>query len=318
MNAPLVSIVTLNWNSLSHTLEVLESLRGISYPNLEIIVVDNGSTNDEATLIEQKYPEALVIRNERNEGFCGGNNIGTRRSRGDYVLLLNNDTIVEPGFLEPMVEALESDSGAGIASPKILFYHSEGMIQYAGSTAINPLTVRGASIGYGEIDRGQHDMPRETALPHGAAMLMRRALLEKIGLLWETFFVYYEEYDFAERAKRHGYTTRFVPESVILHKESASIGKASPFKMYQMTRNRLLFLRRNTSGFRFLIGAGFYTLFALPKTLLKTLFAGDFVLTRAAVHGAVWHLTNLRLPGEDQLDTDQRSETEPAYASRAA
>jgi GT2 family glycosyltransferase len=280
---------------------MLESLRNVTYDNIEVIVVDNGSEGDDADRIEAAFPEAHLIRNARNQGYTGGNNIGIRHSQGEYVLLLNNDTIVEPTFLDELVGALESNPTAGIASAKILYTDPAGTIQYAGSTPINPLTVRGASIGCGEKDRGQHDQLRETALPHGAVLMIRRSLLKDIGLLWEDFFIYYEEYDFAERAKRNGHSILFVPSSVIHHKESATVGKASAFKTYFMTRNRLLFLRRNAFGTQFLIGAAFFFVLALPKAIVTMLFTGRIDLARAAIRGVAWHVRHPRLSGETLL-----------------
>lgn len=298
---PLVSIITINWNSVEHTLAMLESLSHATYPRIETIVVDNASSGDDASQIEAAFPDVKLIRNDRNEGFTGGNNTGIRVCRGDYVMLLNNDTIVEPDFLEPLVRVVETNRSAGIVSPKILFFSPAQTIQYAGSTPINFLTVRGSSFGYGERDQGQCDRAGRTGLPHGAAMLIRRSVLDDIGLLWDPYFVYYEEYDFAERAKRAGYEIFFEPDSVIHHKQSASIGKSNPFKTYLMTRNRLLFLRRNATGVRLLVGLGFFSLFAFPKALITNLLRGQFVLLFATVRGVVWHLCNPRLGSETIL-----------------
>jgi GT2 family glycosyltransferase len=287
---PLVSIILVNWNQPGVTLACLDSLSQVTYPNLEIICVDNGSTDGSANRLAARYPDIQIVRNETNEGFTGGNNVGILRSTGAYVFLLNNDTEVVPGFIEPLVAAMESDPGVGIVSPKIRFFDHPDVLQYAGCVGINKMTVRGELVGFRETDRGQYDQPQDTLLAHGAAMMIRRSLLQEVGLLADWFFIYYEEFDFCERTKRAGYRIRYIPTSLVYHKESVTVGKESPTKSYYMARNRLTFIRRNVSGWRLAVAVTYVTLVAFPVNIVRHALRGRFDLLSSYVRGIAWHI----------------------------
>lgn len=290
---PCVSIITINYNQLQVTCALLDSLRKVTYPAVEVIVVDNHSAEDPRTVIGEKYPEVKLIVSDENLGFAGGNNLGIRASRGEYLLFLNNDTEVDAGFLEPLVNLFKSRPEAGIASPKILYYNSGGMIQYAGSTRIDPYTGRSKRIGYMEKDSGQHNVLRETDLAHGAAMMVPRHVIDKAGMMPEFFFLYYEEVDWCESIKKAGYKIFFVPDSRVYHKESMSIGKGSTLKTYYMTRNRLLYMRRNTEGWKKITWILFFVLFTLPKNMLVFALRREAQHVRAFWKGLVWNMTHL-------------------------
>ncbi len=290
---PRISIITINYNQASVTCELLNSLRRVSYPDVEAIVVDNHSTDNPEETIKTKYPEVKFVRSAQNLGFAGGNNLGLRMATGKYLLFLNNDTEVDPGFLQPMVELFEANPKAGAASPKILYFNSDGVIQYAGSTNINPFTGRNRRHGYLEKDAGQHDVLRKTDLAHGAAMMVPRKVVDRVGAMPEFFFLYYEEVDWCETIKRVGYDIYYVPDSRIFHKESMSVGKKSTLKTYYMTRNRLLFMRRNTSGLKKLSWMIFFTLVSLPKNVLVYVLRRDVKNGIAFWKGLVWNITHL-------------------------
>lgn len=288
---PRVSIITINLDQASVTEALLESLTAVSHPPFEVLVVDNGSTESDVDRLEAfADPRVRTIRNGFNAGFTGGNNRGIREARGDYVLLLNNDTEVTPDFLEPLVEALDRDPALGMVSPKIRFHHTPDVIQFAGGRRINPYTGRGSLVGFGEADRGQHDQPATTHFAHGAAMMIRREVFDTIGLLGEDFFIYYEELDFAERARRAGFEIGYVPTSLVLHKESMTTGRKSPFKTYYMTRNRLLFLRRNVPNPRLAVALAFFGAISVPANLARFAADGRWDLARAFLAGILWHL----------------------------
>jgi GT2 family glycosyltransferase len=290
---PRVSIVTINFNQLQHTLALLKSLRQVTYPNVEVIVVDNCSRENPAPQIEKEFPEVKVIVSFTNLGFAGGNNLGVNASSGKYILFLNNDTEVDPGFLEPMVGLFESNPLAGAASSKIIYYNSDNIIQYAGSTCLNPYTGRNTRIGYMEKDKGQHDVLRETDLAHGCAMMVPRKVIDQVGMMPELFFLYYEEIDWCESIKRAGYKIYCVPGSKVFHKESMSVGKKSTLKTYYMTRNRLLFMRRNSTGTRKLLAMLFFVCFSVPKNLLTYLIHREVAHIKAFWSGCVWNVTHL-------------------------
>jgi GT2 family glycosyltransferase len=293
MSHPRVSIITINYNQLALTCALLESLQKLTYPDVEVIVVDNFSSHDPTETITKNYPEVKYIRSSQNLGFAGGNNLGIKASTGTYLMFLNNDTEVDSGFLEPMVALFETNPGAGAASSKILYYNSDEIIQYAGSTCVNPFTGRNKRVGYMEKDLGQHSVLKETDLAHGAAMMVPRRVIEQTGMMPEFFFLYYEEIDWCESIKKAGYKIYFVPDSKVYHKESMSVGKNSTLKTYYMTRNRLLFMRRNTTGMKKLFWILFFVSFSLPKNTMTYLLQRDADHGKAFWKGLIWNLTHL-------------------------
>jgi GT2 family glycosyltransferase len=283
---PLVSIISINYDQPAVTCEMLASLRGLTYANYEVIVVDNASPTRDPASIAAQFPEVQLIRSEKNLGFAGGNNLGLRAARGEYVLFLNNDTEVEPGLLEPLVRLFETNARASIASPKIRYYHAE----YAGCLGISPWTGRGRTIGSREADHGQHDASRRTWLAHGAAMMLPLAVIQKVGLMPEQYFLYYEEHDWCQMVLRAGYECHYVGATTVHHKESVSIGRASVLQTHYMFRNRLLFMRRNLRGGQFWVSALYYLLLAVPRHTLRFALARQASHLRAMWRGLGWHL----------------------------
>ncbi len=290
---PLVSIITVNFNQAEVTCALLSSLNKISYPNFEVIVVDNHSTEDDPSIIKKRFPNIVFIQNPINYGFAAGNNYGLMRARGDYVLLLNNDIEVPAGFLEPLIDKLEKNPEIGSVSPKIKFYYQPDTIQYAGYTPIDNVTMRNRSIGYWEKDRGQYNEDRETAYTHGAAMLVPMRIVKEIGLMSYIFFLYYEEADWCARIKAAGYKMFYVGSSYVLHKESVTTGKMSALKIYYLNRNRIVFMRRNLHGKEYYIALLYQLFVAIPKNAFKFLAKGKIKLFLAYYRAIGWHLTHL-------------------------
>lgn len=216
--------------------------------NMEVIVVDNGSIEDEATLISQHYPQVKTIRSDKNLGFAGGNNLGIKVSKAKYLFLINNDTIFKDFNILPLIERLESSPKIGMVCPKIRFTWGNNPIQFAGYTLLSKMTVRNKAIGFGEEDKGQYDIPHPTPYAHGAAMLIKREVIERVGLMPECYFLYYEELDWSMIIKRAGYEIWYEPACTIYHKESQSTGQDSSLRTYYITRNRLLLVKRNWHG----------------------------------------------------------------------
>lgn len=289
---PLVSIITINYNESEVTLDLLQSIRGLTYPNYEIIVVDNASPNDNPDSIKEKYPEVNLIKSKENLGFAGGNNLGVKQAKGDYLLFINNDTIVPKGFIEPLVETLQEDKTIGMVSPKIKFHWDPTLIQYAGYTPMSHWTIRNNSIGYHQKDDGDFDKAGETQSIHGAAMMVPKIVVENVGMMTEIYFLYYEEHDWAEMVKRAGYKIYYQPKSHILHKESVSTGKFSPLKTYYISRNRILFARRNFKPFQLFISLLFQCFVSIPKNTLMFIIKREFEHLRAFWRAISWNLTN--------------------------
>ncbi len=293
MKYPKVSIITINYNEEESTCKFLDSILGISYPNCEVIVVDNGSPSPISKEVVFRYSEVVFLRSEKNLGFAGGNNLGMQIAKGDFYLLINNDTIVPKDFLQTLVEQLQINVNAGISSPKIKYHSNPELIQYAGYGRLNPLTMRSHADGYRQIDDGRYDIIKKTNYPHGACMLIRRDVVEKIGPMPEDYFLYYEELDWANMAKNAGFQILYNGMSQILHHASLSTGKNSALKTYYLTRNRYIFLKRNYSN-KYYIPALLY-LFAIsfPKNYISHLLKGCFANIKAQLNAYSWILSSI-------------------------
>ena len=292
---PLVSIITINYNESGVTLEMLQSLKELTYQNFEVIVVDNASPNDNPDIIKETYPEVHLIKSKENLGFAGGNNLGVEAAKGAYLLFINNDTIVPPNFIEPLVATLENDTTIGMVSPKIKFHWDASLIQYAGYTPMNHWTIRNNSIGYHQKDEGAFDVPGETSSIHGAAMMVPKRVVDAVGMMTEIYFLYYEEHDWAEMIKRAGYKVYYQPKSYILHKESLSTGKFSPLKTYYIARNRIVFARRNFKPVQLFVSLLFQTFVSIPKNTLTFLVKRQFQHLKAFWRAILWNLTHYRI-----------------------
>ncbi|GAC1418068.1 MAG: glycosyltransferase family 2 protein [Flavisolibacter sp.] len=276
---PLISIIVLNWNGTELTCAFLNSLSATNtYTNIEVIIVDNHSTLDPSAKFKEVYPEVIVIRNTNNLGFSGGNNVGMRAAKGQYLFIVNNDTELTTGLLEGLLEIFEQFKDAGMACPKFHYFFNKGTIEYAGYHAVNIFTGRNGMVGQLEKDHGQYDTIRQTNYGHGGAMMVPKKIINEVGLLPEEFFLYYEELDWSERIKKKGYKIYYQPKSLIYHKESMTTGKSSPLKTFYLTRNRILFMRRNIALPGFLIFSLYFICFTIPKNTLL------FYLTKQKPH----------------------------------
>ncbi len=290
---PLVSIITVNYNQSEVTCQLLESLQKITYPNIEVIVVDNASQDDDPQMIKRRYPNIVLIENPINYGFAAGNNMGIMAANGEYVMFLNNDTEVRPDFLEPLIAKFKENQHVGAVTPKIRFFHTPDTIQYAGYTSMNPITIRNFAYGYKEEDLGQHDVDRLTPYAHGAAMMVPMDLIRKIGMMSYIFFLYYEEADFCDRIRRAGYKIYYVHNSLVYHKESISTGKLSALKIYYLYRNRIVYMRRNIYGNKFYLGLLYQLAVAIPKNALVFLLKGKLKLFYAYYRAIGWHINHM-------------------------
>lgn len=284
---PDISIITINYNGLKETCQLIESLQ--QYPqdcSYEFIIVDNGSIQNEALLLQKKYPEVHVIRNEQNVGFSGGNNLGIQTAKGKGIFLLNNDTLVTANDLKYLYERLYSSPVIGAVSPKIKFAFPPQHIQFAGFTPLSKYTLRNRTIGYNETDEGQFDIPQETSYLHGAAMMVKREVVEQVGRMPEIYFLYYEEMDWCTQMSKQGYQLWYDPRCTIFHKESRSTGKDSPLKTYYLTRNRLLYAWRNRQGRTLYISILYQLLMANPKNIMMYLLHGRLLQAKAIFDGS--------------------------------
>jgi GT2 family glycosyltransferase len=273
---PRVSVIVLNWNCRDDTIECLHSLTSLTYPDYETIVVDNGSTDGSPEAIREAFPEVQLLTNPDNLGFARGNNVGMRQAlsgEAAYFFVLNNDTIVDPALLDELVATAEADSRIGVVGPKIYYYNQRDRLWYAGAKE-QWLRRIPATVGLDELDRGQYDQLCETAFVYGTAMLIRRQVLEEIGLFDEEFFAYHEDADFCIRARQAGYRCTYNPRGVVWHKVSASTRATSHVQDYLRGQHRILFFVKHLRGIRLLLVL-FYELYRLAKVWIWRLRDGQ-------------------------------------------
>ena len=281
----LLSIITINYNGLKDTCELIDTLP-LNNETIEVIVVDNASTQDEATEIGKRYPQVKVIKSDKNLGFAGGNNLGIQAAHGKYLFFLNNDTLLpQPSSLSLLINRLASSDQIGMVCPKIKFSWGDHRIQYAGYTPLSKITLRNKSIGFGEQDNGQYDTPRPTPYAHGAAMMVKREIIEKVEMMPECYFLYYEELDWSMMIRRAGYEIWYEPACTIFHKESQTTGQQSPLKTYYITRNRLLFAQRNINGGEKYLTYIYLICIVAVRDVLKYLCKGQINMAKAVMKG---------------------------------
>lgn len=283
---PKVSVVVLNWNGMEHLEACLSSLGNLRYPNYEVLLVDNGSTDGSVDFVESRFPWVKVVRNEINYYYAEGNNIGIRHADGEYVAILNNDTEVNPNWLIELVKTAEG--GKTICTSKVMMYDRRNVINTCG----NYVHFLGFSFcrGLNEEDTGQYDEFQEIASASGCSMLVSRSLLNDVGLFDKDFTPFYlEEEDLCWRAILAGYKCAYVPRSIVYHKYRL---KMTPIKFYSLEKNRLQLILKNYR-FRTII-------LLLPALLFTELLLIGFALLRGyrfmiqKINANVWVMRNLK------------------------
>lgn len=288
-----LSIITVNYNGFKDTCELIDSIP--FKDNFEVIVVDNASQNQEAENISKKYPQVKVIKSEKNLGFAGGNNLGIKAAQGKYLFLVNNDTIFKDFNIQPLIDRLDSSTNIAIVCPKIRFAWGTYPIQFTGYTPLSKITVRNQAIGYGEDDQGQYDSPHPTPYAHGAAMLIKREAVDKVGLMPECFFLYYEELDWSMMFTRAGFEIWYVPACTVYHKESQTTGKNSPLRTYYIVRNRLLLVKRNWSGVTKHLSYAYLLGIVGLRDICKNALTGQWDILKATLRGIYDFITSSTL-----------------------
>jgi GT2 family glycosyltransferase len=269
---PLVSIIIVNWNGWQDTLACVASCRALTWPNFRVLVIDNGSTDGSENFLRQNLADVEIIQSGGNLGFAGGNNVGIHKALeqgADYVWLLNNDTIADKQALTSLVEAMERDSQIGIAGSKIYYYDDPRKIWYAGGMwRKGRLSWR--QRGANQIDKGQFDEFCEVGSVSGCSMLVRSTTMDTIGLMNESFFLYWEDTEWCARASWGGYKVIFVPASHVWHNVSTSTRQSSFSQYYYFTRNGFYFLRRHDPWLLPIFGL-YSVLFGLKSLLMGNL-----------------------------------------------
>lgn len=247
---PLVSIIIPHWNGIDVIAECLKSIQNSTYPNYEIIVVDNDSSDDSVKHIKTNFPDVRLLENSKNEGYAGGCNRGAEIAKGKYLLFLNNDTIQDKKWIEPLVDRLEKDDNIASVQPKILNYYDKKLFDYAGGAGgkmdvLGFPFARGRIFNEREIDEKQYDSAEEIFWSSGTAFLVRKSAIEKVGKFDEMFFAHMEEIDLCWRFYLAGYSVYAEPKSIIYHKNAVSLPMYSEEKYYLNHRNSLIMLFAN-------------------------------------------------------------------------
>jgi GT2 family glycosyltransferase len=313
---PKVSIILLNWNGSEDTIECLESLYQIKYSNYNVILVDNHSEDDSLKRIKEyllgdlairsefyeydttnkpiklaengDFPgtgnESLIlIKNSENLGFAAGNNVGINYAleelNPDYVLLLNNDTVVDKNFLNEMVKTAESKPEIGFVGAKILFYDRKDIIQEAGGGNVDYRHAGVEEIGFNEVDDGSLDTYIEPDFIGGACMLVKTEVIKKIGGLDESYFMYWEDVDWCTTGLENGYKLAYQYRAVLWHKYGAS--SENTFKMYYLNRNRLYFMRKHSKGMKYLKFLAYFIPFILFESIYQLIRKFDSEMAKA-------------------------------------
>jgi GT2 family glycosyltransferase len=243
--SPLVSVIVINYNGKEFLKDCLESIYGQNYHNFELILVDNGSTDGSVQFIKEKFPDTILIENKENLGFAVANNQGIEISRGKYVALLNNDTVVDRDWLKNLVTAAESSSeNTGMWAGKILSLENPNIIDSVGGLIISN---DGIAKGRGRLERdiGQYDREEEVFIPSACAALYRKRMFDEVGLFDEDFFAYCEDTDLGLRARLAGWKTISAPKAVVYHHYSGTTGKYTSIKAYLVERNHIWLAIKN-------------------------------------------------------------------------
>lgn len=290
MVRPKVSVITVNYRQSDTTNSLLQSLEHVDMKFFEVIVVDNSETDDYKNLICPTY-ELKIIVAKRNKGFAAANNLGFTKARGEYILLLNNDTEVDPAFLDEMMETFHWRRSIGAVSPKIKYFSNPMLLQYAGYSKMNPFTLRMRARGSRKPDSSNYSQRALTSYAHGCAMMVRRDVLEEVGPMPEEYFLYYEEHDWSMTIRKAGYEICYEPGAVVYHKESVTVRKDSPMKVYYLNRNRFLFMRRNLTTFQKLISTAYLLFISIPLNTLRYVLRRQKRHLRAYLEAVIYGIT---------------------------
>lgn len=284
---PLVYIILLNWNGKEDTLECLRSLEKINYPNYRICLVDNASTDGSVEAVRTAYPNVEIIENSENLRFAEGNNVGIRYAlnRGvDYVLLINNDTKVDTEFLQVMVSFAENNSLIGLVGPMIYYYDQPNLIWSAGGE-ISFWRGRIAHRGLRQRNSVKFNEIIEVDYLTGCTLLVKKEVIKKVGLLDSSYYIYTEDTDWCERAKRAGFKLFLVPQAKVWHKiSSTSGGGLTDYKVFHKVKSNYLFFNKYARWYHWFT-IPIFVIFGLIVEVFKQISSGNFKVVFSLFRG---------------------------------
>ena len=248
---PKVYIIVLNWNMADDSVECIDSLKKLNYDNFQILLIDNGSSDESVTIFKKRFPGIEMIQNKENEGYAGGNNIAMKHAiakGADYIFIVNNDVILDSNCVNELIDAAKEKKEGGIFAPKVYYYDHPKTINSLG-TSMDWFRLR-PYLGFcGQEDKGQFDQIRKTEILVGCALLVKKETIEKIGLIDEKFFLFHEEADWCLRIIRRGFKNFVIPKAVAYHKVSITAKKIPSLVSYYNIRNFLYLAYKNASSF---------------------------------------------------------------------
>jgi len=304
-----VVAITLNWNGKEFIEDCIDALLSTNYEPLEIIVVDNGSTDGSVRFLKEKFGESiLIIENGENFGYSRGFNVGFRKAQkkgADYILVLNNDTVINSNAIKELVNVFELFNDAGFVTGKVYDFYKPNVLQTIGRT-FNQKTFDSTHIGSGELDQGQYDDIKVMESIDDVFMMVRKEVIERIGGYDPIYYLYWEETDWLERGKIAGYNIYYTPRAKLWHKGSLSSGgRNNPIKTFWISRNRYLFIWRHGTPQQwnhFLLKQVFYR---IPISVFTRLVKGNSNLFisyfRGNLSGLIWVLRNMNENLKDDL-----------------
>jgi GT2 family glycosyltransferase len=294
---PKVVVVLINWNREQDTIECIQSIQSSTYPNVSVLVVDNGSTEESFEILRKSVDQEIVIEAKANLGFTGGCNLGMEhalKQGADYIFLLNNDTVIGETTIELLVNSAEFDPRVGVVGPKIRFYQPENLVWFGGAHFRRSF-LAARMVGYGIEDKGQFDTISDIPFASGCAALIKRQVIEKVGYLDDDYFAVMEDLDYSLRITGAGFLIRYIPQAVIKHKESVSSGgHNAPQYVYYQTRNSFLFRRKWSNNLAHNLSAMFYWNSYHIKRLIGFLLTGKWRSTLGLIYGVrdgIWNVT---------------------------
>lgn len=292
IQVPKVAVVILNWNGKSYLEKFLPSVLASTYPNLEIIVGDNASTDDSVAFLKSAFPSIRIISTSTNLGFAGGYNEVLKEVDADYYVLLNSDVEVTDGWIEPVIALMESDPLIAAAQPKILAYKDKSKFEYAGAAGgfidrYGYAFCRGRIFDALESDNDQYNQASQVFWASGAAFFIRKTIWAESGGLDRHFFAHMEEIDLCWRLKNKGYKIMYCPDAKVYHVGGGALSVESPYKTYLNFRNNLVMLQKNLppgKSFRIIFIRFWLDLLSLLKYLSQGNPKNAMAITRAHVY----------------------------------
>ena len=293
---PLISIITLNWNQTDITCQFLESTRNLNYKNYEILVCDIGSAVDPTPQISRgNYPNTRVLKADAYSRSANDISWAVAQAKGDFILLINNNTVVTENVLDDLLSPFLSDDFLGAASPKIRSFHRPSIIQYAGYKRTNIITGRNSIIGEEKEDKGQFDKPTYTHGAYSGAMMLKKSMIEQNNdVLVQNFFICFDDSEVSARILKKGYKILYQPKAVVYSKDAMITDQKSAIKVYYSTRNRILFMRKNASAVQLFVFLTVFIFLGIPITTLKFLIKRQFTHLQSFFKAIYWNFKRMR------------------------